>query len=353
MTNTGAVLEEIRALARADMPVGKTAEEFLVRSHCIYLLCKTGNPLWKAIASRNEREAIGRYRQSAELLRAMEAEGIPYAQIKGAPLGRLAYGSAGMRRSTDIDLLVSRGDVTRIKPLMKRNGYVQGRLTKAGIAPYSRDEIVYYGMATHQTAPFIKAGEAGGTPWLEIDLNTDLFWGESPVKADMQTVLGHACKEEAVPGFSVSVLEAPYAFAGLCLHHYKDMNSIYLLYERNGYDFSQFCDIYFFFTRRLASYSGNALREIWDSLQASPYVYWMLHYTAYVFSDHALAEMARELESPFSRTLLDSFGLNEGERKQWDIPFEERLFCPSLQEYLKPRLSDKEMRKVWQNKRYL
>lgn len=351
--NATEILKEIQALSCAETKISDDTKEVLIRSHCLYLLCRSGDPLWKVAAARNGRVLAERCKQCAELFRDLESEGIAYAQIKGAPLAVLAYGNIGMRASTDIDLLVSKDDLSRVKPLLKRNGFIQARLTNNGIVPYSREEIVFYGLTTHQTAPFLKESGNQTDPYLEVDLNTDLFWGEAQAESDLYSILEHTVSMEPVPGYPVAVLAPPYAFASLCMHHYKDMNSLYLLYERNGYDFSQFCDVFYFCVNQLARYPVEPLREIWEELGVLPYVYWMLYYTAQVFRNSTLDGLLHAMENPVGDSLLEQYGLSQDERKCWEISFEERLFLGSFPEYLQMHLSERELEKIKHNLQYL
>ena len=45
--------------------------------------------------------------------------------IKGEPLSILAYGKEGQRKTTDIDILTPRSNVSRIEELLRNEGYEQ------------------------------------------------------------------------------------------------------------------------------------------------------------------------------------------------------------------------------------
>ena len=59
----------------------------------------------------------------------------------------------------------------------------------------------------------------------------DILWGESGQNTDMDYVLALTLLEAEIAGVTVKRLKPEMAFLSLCLHHYKDMNSIYLLYK--------------------------------------------------------------------------------------------------------------------------
>jgi hypothetical protein len=80
-------------------------------------------------------EALGRYsltnasrmlriaRETAELVAGFGREGILAVPYKGPILGAQLYGSAGLRQSGDLDLLVSSRDVPRARRLLASRGY--------------------------------------------------------------------------------------------------------------------------------------------------------------------------------------------------------------------------------------
>ena len=127
---------------------------------------------------------------------------------------------------------------------MFRNDFVQGKITRNGIEPFFREEILFQTVISHQIAPFVKKSNNKICPYINVDLNFDIMWGESETKADMEFVLQNTM-ETAILGVTFNKLSPEMEFISLCLHHYKDLNSVYLLYKR-GLTLSHFCDIYFF-----------------------------------------------------------------------------------------------------------
>ena len=90
-------------------------------------------PLSPAISNRLkqiEREAgIAAFYWSAELqgvLRAFAAAGVAVVPLKGPYLAERLYGSSELRVSYDLDLLVSKADLTRAEAVMKGTGFLPG-----------------------------------------------------------------------------------------------------------------------------------------------------------------------------------------------------------------------------------
>ncbi len=57
------------------------------------------------------------------LLGLLEAHGIPVIVFKGPPLATMAYGNPSLRRSADLDILVHKQDLPRLRVLLNAEGY--------------------------------------------------------------------------------------------------------------------------------------------------------------------------------------------------------------------------------------
>ncbi len=92
-----------------------------------------------------------------------------YAIIKGAPLSCYAYNEAGKRRSSDIDVLISRSNICNIEDALKNNGFSSTH--------YSRNDRIFMLSSSHQIVPWFK--ELPFMGYVNVDINFDIFWGES------------------------------------------------------------------------------------------------------------------------------------------------------------------------------
>lgn len=59
---------------------------------------------------------------------ACDSAGVPFAVLKGLPLGQLAYGSLALRHSKDIDVLIAPGHLGRVEHLLADLGFQRTRL---------------------------------------------------------------------------------------------------------------------------------------------------------------------------------------------------------------------------------
>ncbi len=350
MTNQE-ILAYIRALSRGDV-LDPPAEigEILLRHRCDHLLKKLKKhpsqqemQLACVVQSVSVKE---RYRACLPLFPQTE---IPYAVIKGAALSQRLYNDPLVRTSGDIDILIHRRDADRLKQLLTENGFVQGRVTDDGIQPFSRREILFQTAMSHQTAPYIKATGNKLCPFVNLDVNMDLLWGECDENADMELVLSHT-EETSLFGIPFQRLTREMEFISLCLHHYKDMNSLYLL-SSGSLRLGLFCEICDY----LQNVRPNVERlcSLCKQLRVGKYVYACIAQTQEIFDDPTPTLYLNALASQRDDRLLDCFGLNDKERKSWDLSLVDRLFHPNLPEYLQARLTDEEKEKVRINREWM
>lgn len=341
MTNQQ-IIQAVRALARGATPDVDISEP-LYQHGCEYLLSLIPNsPYRKELVLQqalNMAACRERYRTCRCILEQTE---IPYAVFKGAVLSQMAYGDPALRSSGDIDILIRQQDADRLKQLLYSNGFVQGRVTDNGIVPFSRREILFQTSMSHQTAPYVKENGNRLCPYINLDVNMDLLWGESEEKADMDFVLAHT-----EPGklFDVSFrkLTPEMEFLALCLHHYKDMNSLYLL-SGGSLRLKLFCDIYFYLCR--VHPDARKLLAFCQHLHVGKYLYVCLFHTREIFGDGVCNEYLDALAPEKDDALLDAYGLNAKERRAWRMGLLERLFHPNLAGYLTGQFTEEEKEKI-------
>lgn len=153
-------IEAVRDLANEKQP-SFDISEILYNHGCIYLLSKIKgkNKYTDRLKAENLLNKIcinERYKTCSAVFREFKENNISYAVIKGAVLSAAAYNNPFCRQSGDIDILINRRDIDKIKEIMLRNGFVQGKITENGVEPFSRKEILFQTAMSHQTAPFVK-----------------------------------------------------------------------------------------------------------------------------------------------------------------------------------------------------
>lgn len=348
------IIDSVRAIVKKEQPAVDISE-ILLNHKCFYLLAVLTQISEKnkyAVTAANDMAynkvlISERYKKCTPVFDAMQE--LPYAVIKGAVLSQAAYGDITYRKSGDIDLLVSRSHVDKLINIMRNNEFIQGKITDEGIKPFTRQEILFHSSLSHQTAPFVKKTNNILCPYIEVDINMDTIWGESKIKADMDYILSNTVPVN-ICGVTTYKLNTAIEFISLCLHHYKDMNSIYLL-SCGSLKLSLFCDIYFYLINNNVDIA-ELITEC-NKLNISEYVYYCIYYTNLIFSDVRLDAYLPALENKKDKNIIDTFGLADDERKNWNISFYERLFSKYFYEEFTKQLSEKDKAKIRHNHTFM
>ena len=182
-----------------------------------------------------------------------------------------------------------------------------------------------------------------------VILNTKIFWGESNQRINMDDFLTN-CDNIKIFNVTTKRLSPVYEFISLCMHHYKDLNSIYLLWER-GVNLSLFCDIYYYIINVIPNIIE--LKSVSDELGISDYVYYCLYHTNVIFDDSRFQEYISTFETQSGNNILNRIGLTEHEYKFLPYGITHYLFDNNFKEALASHLSPKDIRKIEINKQYM
>ena len=158
-----------------------------------------------------------------------------HAVIKGDVLSMQAYNKCNQRYYTDIDILLSIDDLPKAQKGLLSHGYK--------CMCHNRTDRILIISSSHQLPSYSLDLPS---PWqpLIVDINHDIFWGEyEGRRIDMKTFLEDTT-DMIVQDVSIKVLTPIKAMIQLVLHHYKDMNSIYLLSKCNSINNRMFADLY-------------------------------------------------------------------------------------------------------------
>lgn len=260
-----------------------------------------------------------------------------YAIIKGEVNSLYEFGEFGKRNYRDIDILISRNNAPKIQDMFLNNEYE---------CLQSQKEKLFYKMYSHQFPPVCNL-----KLMLQVDLNVDLFWGEYEGKRiDIEEFLSDTIEME-IYGIKVKALPAIKALIQLVLHHYKDMNSIFLLATRKSINYEMFQDIYFFLKNNLDAIPLDKLYAMSAEYEIIPYVFYVLYYTGQVFDNEILNQYAAAFRTPEGEALLNCYGLCSKERKEWKCNFKTRLNSDNLHDLIKNDLNEKDHAKIAINKR--
>lgn len=261
--------------------------------------------------------------------------------IKGAPLSKIIYGKEEARVSSDIDFLVPKNQIGITTVLMEKAGFMQQSSNRV-------DQLITM-MLSHQTLPWIMKNDYFGN--ITVDLNYDLYWGEFTKKRiDVEEFISDYIIVD-ICGKAVKTLPPEKALIQLLLHHYKDMNSIFLLATRNSIRYDMLRDVYYLLINNLNAIPLNEFYSTSNKYEIIPYVFYVLYYTGKVFDDDVLRRYIDAFRTPEGEALLNCYGLCSKERKEWKFDFKTRLESENLYDLIKSDLTESDKGKIAINRR--
>lgn len=286
---------------------------------------------------------MARYLLSGKALQEICAHG--GVVIKGAPLSVLAYGTPYKRISADIDILVSRQNISVVDDILKKNGY-----EVVNVKGNSEDRFnkILCLSQSHQMPPYYKCIDGID---LFIDINFDVFWGEyAGRRIDIDAFMADSIDMD-IYRTKIKTLSPLKAMIQLILHHYKDMNSIFLLATRKSINCDLFKDIFYLLKNNIEVISVDKLYDMSKKYNILPYVFYILYYTHLLFNDPILEQYSEAFRTTSGEALLNCYGLCDKERKEWNCDFKTRIDSDDLFDLIKSDLTEKDKEKIAINKR--
>ena len=258
----------------------------------------------------------------------------------------MSYNDPFLRVSNDIDILIPRLNIEDIEKILLEKGYVQPNASSN--YKNKRNNKILLLSASHQLLSYVKIFD---TFYSVIDTNFDIFWGEYTGKRVNITGFLSDTIEIDICGCSIKTLPPLKAMVQLILHHYKDMNSIFLLATRKSIKYDMFKDVFYLLKNNLHIITLDKMYDMSAEYEIIPYVFYVLYYTGQIFEDDILKQYIEAFRTPEGEALLNCYGLCAKERKEWKCAFKTRLESDNLFELIKHDLTEKDIEKIDINKR--
>lgn len=316
---------------------------FLDQALCQQVICTVGRnlgrhlPVDKAILPHlwiysaayeaNARRNRSLFTEFGRILQALNQREVKYAVRKGPSLCALVYDDPGIRRMSDLDVLIDRESLNAAAEVLTDLGYAQGVPTAGGerIIPYERRTQMFWAVHLNNALPFLKTTSDPEVRWFEVDLCFDLFQKRSAGSVAVGAVLDRAlpvviCGE---PSFALSPLDQ---LLDLCLHLYKEATSFLSIAQGRDLNLARFLDV-----RETIRVTPQAdlehLPQYARELGADRELYFAFYHAGLLYPDAIPDELVKQLE-PQDRGYLDEYGKLEGRIGRWRQGFLDRLFNP-------------------------
>ena len=276
-----------------------------------------------------------------DFLNELYSSEIPYVIIKGCPLELMKNGSYVGRIINDIDILTDRAYAPKVATLLQNNGYsLHGDI--------GRSEYIAAISSSHQYPVYFKYV---GDFFSQIDINFDIFWGEYQGERFPISSLVESSIDLDFCGCHIKTLSPMKHLIVIILHHYKEMNSIYHLLGHHAIKPRLFEDIRKLIENNSHIFTPKSVKQECLSYKIVPYAYYLFYYTNKYYADNGLSEYVDALKCEEGTALLDTYGLNNRERKAWEIEFFDRLDENKVKESIFNQLDEYDMFKLNYNKK--
>lgn len=329
--------------------------EQLIQHKCFYYIFKNKDKFFydsnflNKILMINRIRATEQYRACSGLFQSLVEAKIPFAVYKGAPLAIAIYGDTGYRSSGDIDILIHRSNLRNFDKIINSFGFKQGKLIDNKIIEAERDEKIFHLANTHQTVPYIKFVASKLVPFVNVDVNMNITWGECIETIDMNSFLDKTEYMDMFRELSIPVLDTEKHFISVCLHNYKDINSPYLLYSRNGFPLSCLADIYYM--RQNGKINIKRLYNLASKYSVEKYIYYCLYHSKRFFGDLEKDELMTLLSPKVDNGDLWKYGLEE--RFEWNCDWIELLLNNQISEFIKDKMPATDFNRMMLNAQYM
>lgn len=322
----------------------------------IPVLRETGEDIWTEIGSqetkldtRNMYES--RIKMALPIFQEFEKENIEYAVLKGSYLADVAYGDMNIRDSNDIDILICKQDIKRVKEICANNGFVSGKSDRKRkcIIHYNRTQEVAFSLNTHQIATMVKTGSNQYFDFYDtvLDCNFSLFWGGYNGKDIPSSIfLRNRFKYVDSNGLGYFVLNMEYNLLQLCLHAYKEANGFFFVKAKGGLCLRAFLDIFYFILECENKLDWEILSKLIKEYELERYIYFVMSVIKELFGERELVNyliiVSENIETVRS---VDEMGLTRV--ISWGgIPIKERFFSEKVNEWLVSNISAEEMERL-------
>lgn len=211
---------------------------------------------------------------------------IKHVFLKGSVLSSTIY-PTGTRAFNDIDILVSKKSIQKVKGILYDLGFLQGKYdySKDIVNEFDQDTITESINTRGEMAPFVKILNEITIKTIDVDVNFSLDWTPNSSNGVVDYFLEKRVLIPSDDNFSIYSLKEEHLFIHLCSHLYKDAALVDLVKKRKVLDLYKFIDIYTFIQKYFEQINIEQIFE--DSIKYGfdKHVFFTLNYTAEIFPE--------------------------------------------------------------------
>lgn len=210
------------------------------------------------------------------------------------------------------------------------------------IQPFGREKKVYNDIYMHQTLPYVKKIDNTKDGVIMFDINTTILWTET-IEFDVRLFLKNRICDMQICENTIKCCDALGNFLVTCMHHYKDLNSDFLLLK-NGFNMNMFTDIYYLLVNNQHMININELNIVLDKLKIGKYIYYCLFYVNQIFHNDMVEGYIKKIKFN-DDMILESYGFDDM-MKKWTISFSERFDYEKMSNDIISNLTRSDLKRI-------
>jgi len=211
---------------------------------------------------------------------------IEHVFLKGVVLSSTIY-PVGARAFNDIDILVSKKSIQKVKKVLYELDFLQGKYDyKEGVInEFDQNTLLQFINNRGEMAPFVKIVNEKTTRTIDIDVNFSLDWKPDGSDEAVDHFLNERILVPIDDDFSIYSLKEEHLFIHLCSHLYKDSALVDLVNKRKVLDLYKFVDVYAFVQTYFEGINPGKIFD--DSVKHGfdKYIFFTLNYIIKIFPD--------------------------------------------------------------------
>lgn len=231
----------------------------------------------------------------------LERKKVCYALLKGFSLIDKLYKFDGIiyRNFTDCDILIDKRDSNIVHEIITKLNFFQGTINSRNEIKFaSRNDIIYWSMASHQEYPYIKKMKIQtNSPYkaINLDINTTILEG-GRTKETLNTsfVLEH---RERLHCGNVDCwgLNSEFQLIQLCYHFYKDTIYETKIETHANLNLIKFCDIMGVLNTNINVINWEMFLQIINKYNIADKVLFVLNMVVQFYNENKLIKLVYRL----------------------------------------------------------
>ncbi|MCL2261927.1 MAG: nucleotidyltransferase family protein [Defluviitaleaceae bacterium] len=268
----------------------------------------------------------------SEVLSIMTSKGVTCVPLKGAFLIPYMYKDLGIRIMNDVDCIIKKSEIPKIRETMNEMGYYEGDYNpkEHKIDKISRRKDILWRTKMNNLHPFLKVQDSEYVKFTGIDFchSLDLELDTAPV----ETMLTRTIKYKDDEYRTLNICDF---FIHLCCHLYKEATNTMWVYRGSDINLIKFCDVREFILHFMNKETKKEAVDFAIKYNLQKAIYFTIYYLREIYNDGYEFEMLQSLNIT-DEGFLNNFGEKDyGESAVWKKTFWQRLFSISNEDELK------------------